>query len=68
MSFEAIRRQTHVIYFMARELRQQKRFALKGCNYKCHFFISESEPKKKPKIVSSEKRLPFRIYNTSQIC
>ena len=53
MSFEAIRRQTHVIYFMVRELRQQKRFALKGCNYKCHFFISESEPKKKPKIVSS---------------
>ena len=53
MSFEAIRRQTHVIYFMVRELRQQKRFALKGCNYKCHFFISDLKPKKKPKIVSS---------------
>ena len=67
MSFEAIRRQTHVIYFMVRELRQQKRFALKGCNYKCHFFISELEPKKKPKLFLLQC-LTLGIDNSSQIC
>ena len=28
---------------MVRELRQQKRFTVKGCNYKCHFFLCSTK-------------------------